>query len=83
MVAIALFAAGQLLVISSTWALGINGECQKIICAFSIAYPFAVTKGTYLADYMGILQPAKVTGFPFDLLENPMYDGSTMCFVAT
>lgn len=39
--------------------------------------------GTYLADYMGILQPAKVTGFPFSLLENPMYDGSTMCFVAT
>lgn len=26
---------------------------------------------------------ARVTGFPFNVVENPMYIGSTMCFTAT
>lgn len=38
--------------------------------------------GTYLGDYFGILMESKVTGFPFNLLNNPMYDGSTMLFTA-
>ncbi|XP_068102522.1 phosphatidylethanolamine N-methyltransferase isoform X2 [Hyperolius riggenbachi] len=33
--------------------------------------------GTYLGDYFGILMDKKVTGFPFNILENPMYWGST------
>jgi len=37
--------------------------------------------GTYLGDYFGILMDARVTGFPFNVLENPMYIGSTMNFL--
>ncbi|XP_041830398.1 phosphatidylethanolamine N-methyltransferase [Melanotaenia boesemani] len=33
--------------------------------------------GTFLGDYFGILMDEKVTGFPFNLIENPMYWGST------
>jgi phosphatidylethanolamine N-methyltransferase len=36
-----------------------------------------------LGDYFGILMSARVTGFPFNVVENPMYVGSTMCFAAT
>ncbi|XP_028332643.1 phosphatidylethanolamine N-methyltransferase [Gouania willdenowi] len=33
--------------------------------------------GTFLGDYFGILMDEKVSGFPFNILENPMYWGST------
>ncbi|XP_035002414.1 phosphatidylethanolamine N-methyltransferase isoform X1 [Hippoglossus stenolepis] len=33
--------------------------------------------GTFLGDYFGILMEEKVTGFPFNVIENPMYWGST------
>ncbi|XP_040924408.2 phosphatidylethanolamine N-methyltransferase isoform X2 [Betta splendens] len=33
--------------------------------------------GTFLGDYFGILMDEKVSGFPFNLTENPMYWGST------
>ncbi|KAF7652437.1 hypothetical protein LDENG_00096660 [Lucifuga dentata] len=33
--------------------------------------------GTFLGDYFGILMDEKVTGFPFSIMENPMYWGST------
>jgi hypothetical protein len=59
----ALFAAGQTLVLSSTWALGVTG--------------------TFLGDYFGILMAARVEGFPFNVLRDPMYVGSTLCFAAT
>ncbi|KAI1795467.1 phospholipid methyltransferase [Ganoderma leucocontextum] len=58
-----LFAAGQIFVLTSTWALGITG--------------------TFLGDYFGILMDHRVEGFPFNVLQNPMYVGSTMCFAAT
>ncbi|KAF8331996.1 uncharacterized protein EI90DRAFT_2919065 [Cantharellus anzutake] len=61
--AVALFVAGQILVVSSTWALGLTG--------------------TYLGDYFGILMDHRVEGFPFNILADPMYDGSTICFAAT
>ncbi len=38
--------------------------------------------GTYLGDYFGILMKARVTGFPFTVLDNPMYMGSTILFLA-
>lgn len=37
--------------------------------------------GTFLGDYFGILMPAKVTGFPFSVMNNPMYWGSTLNFL--
>ncbi|XP_020503972.1 phosphatidylethanolamine N-methyltransferase [Labrus bergylta] len=33
--------------------------------------------GTFLGDYFGILMDDKVTGFPFNITDNPMYWGST------
>lgn len=39
--------------------------------------------GTYLGDYFGILMDSKVTGFPFNVMDAPMYWGSTMSFLAT
>ncbi|KAM4715367.1 phosphatidylethanolamine N-methyltransferase [Anableps anableps] len=33
--------------------------------------------GTFLGDYFGILMDEKVTSFPFNVIENPMYWGST------
>ncbi|ORZ38454.1 phospholipid methyltransferase-domain-containing protein, partial [Catenaria anguillulae PL171] len=39
--------------------------------------------GTYLGDYFGILMESRVTDFPFNVMENPMYTGSTMCFIGT
>ena len=38
--------------------------------------------GTFLGDYFGILMKARETRFPFSVFDNPMYDGSTMLFVA-
>lgn len=61
--AIATFGFGNVLVLSSMWALGVTG--------------------TYLGDYFGILMSHRVTGFPFNINDNPMYNGSTLCFLGT
>ncbi|KAF9645190.1 phospholipid methyltransferase [Thelephora ganbajun] len=37
--------------------------------------------GTFLGDYFGILMDHRVEGFPFNVLRDPMYVGSTMTFV--
>ena len=37
--------------------------------------------GTFLGDYFGILMEERVTGFPFSLLDHPMYMGSVMMYV--
>lgn len=58
-----LLAVGNILVLSSTWALGITG--------------------TFLGDYFGILLDKRVTGFPFNLTDAPMYYGSTMNFLGS
>lgn len=39
--------------------------------------------GTYLGDYFGILMDERVTSFPFNINDNPMYNGSTLCFLGT
>lgn len=58
-----LFACGNVLVLTSMWALGITG--------------------TYLGDYFGILMDHRVTSFPFNVSNNPMYHGSTLSFLGT
>lgn len=58
-----LFLVGNVLVVTSMWALGVTG--------------------TYLGDYFGILMDARVTGFPFNVTDSPMYDGSTLSFLGT
>ncbi|XP_077993613.1 phosphatidylethanolamine N-methyltransferase-like [Glandiceps talaboti] len=37
--------------------------------------------GTFLGDYFGIYLDERVTGFPFNVTDNPMYWGTTMNFV--
>jgi len=37
--------------------------------------------GIYYGDYFGILMKERVTAFPYDVLENPMYVGSTCLFL--
>ncbi|KAI9751460.1 MAG: Phosphatidyl-N-methylethanolamine N-methyltransferase [Lichina confinis] len=54
---------GNVLVLSSMWALGLTG--------------------TYLGDYFGILMDDRVTAFPFNVTDAPMYYGSTLSFLGT
>ncbi|KAF9007061.1 phospholipid methyltransferase [Cyathus striatus] len=56
---------------------------------FIVGQTFVVTStwalgitGTFLGDYFGILMDHRVEGFPFNVLRDPMYVGSTMCFTA-
>lgn len=62
-IAAGVFGFGNILVLTSMWALGVTG--------------------TYLGDYFGILMKERVTGFPFNFNDNPMYNGSTLCFLGT
>ena len=62
-IAYTLIAIGNVLVLSSMYALGVTG--------------------TYLGDYFGILMDHKVTSFPFNFTDAPMYYGSTMSFLGT
>ncbi|EIN05718.1 phospholipid methyltransferase [Punctularia strigosozonata HHB-11173 SS5] len=57
---------------------------------FALGQTFVITStwalgitGTFLGDYFGILMDHRVEGFPFNVLRDPMYVGSTMCFAAT
>ncbi|KAL1926127.1 hypothetical protein VTP01DRAFT_6164 [Rhizomucor pusillus] len=52
------------------------------VLVLSSMWALGVT-GTYLGDYFGILMDERVTGFPFNVCENPMYIGSTLNFLAT
>lgn len=50
------------------------------VLVLSTFYQLGIT-GTYLGDYFGILMNSKVTAFPFSILSDPMYDGSTLIFL--
>ncbi|KAJ4456031.1 putative phospholipid methyltransferase [Paratrimastix pyriformis] len=39
--------------------------------------------GTYLGDYFGILMKEKVTGFPYNVCNSPMYTGASIQFIAS
>lgn len=55
--------------------------CGNVFVLTSM-YALGVT-GTYLGDYFGILMSLRVTGFPFSVNDNPMYNGSTLVFLGT
>ncbi|AJV45629.1 Opi3p [Saccharomyces cerevisiae YJM1401] len=50
------------------------------VLVLSSMYKLGIT-GTYLGDYFGILMDERVTGFPFNVSNNPMYQGSTLSFL--
>ncbi len=52
------------------------------VFVLSSMYKLGIT-GTYLGDYFGILMTSKVSSFPFNVVNNPMYDGSTLVFLGT
>jgi len=59
------------------------------VALFAIGQTFVVTStwalgvtGTFLGDYFGILMDHRVEGFPFNVLRDPMYVGSTLSFTA-
>tara|TARA_R110002050_G_scaffold298648_2_gene462362 strand:+ start:690 stop:1322 length:633 start_codon:yes stop_codon:yes gene_type:complete len=62
---------------------GIAGAmfCFGGILVLSSMWALGVT-GTYLGDYFGILMKERVTGFPFNVTDDPMYDGSTIIFLS-
>ncbi|KAG4103512.1 phospholipid methyltransferase [Neocallimastix lanati (nom. inval.)] len=52
------------------------------VLVYSSMYVLGII-GTYLGDYFGILMEKRVTGFPFNVCDNPMYTGSTLNFLGT
>jgi phosphatidylethanolamine/phosphatidyl-N-methylethanolamine N-methyltransferase len=60
------------------------------VVLFAIGQTFVMTSswalgitGRFMGDYFGILKDSRVEGFPFNVLQDPMYVGSTMTFAAT
>jgi phosphatidylethanolamine/phosphatidyl-N-methylethanolamine N-methyltransferase len=51
-----------------------------LIMAISSMFRLGVT-GTYLGDYFGMLKESRVTAFPYNVVDNPMYTGSTIAFL--
>ncbi|KAJ3352785.1 Phosphatidyl-N-methylethanolamine N-methyltransferase [Allomyces javanicus] len=39
--------------------------------------------GAFFGDYFGIVMKERVTAFPFNTMDHPMYIGSTLCFLGT
>lgn len=65
------------LVHAAAGALGIFGAAL-----FVGAYCRLGIVGTYLGDYFGLLREDRVAEFPFSVVDNPMYDGSSMVHLA-
>ncbi|TIC14253.1 PEMT-domain-containing protein [Wallemia mellicola] len=59
-------------------ALFLSGQILVITSMLALG-----VTGTYLGDYFGILMSHRVTSFPFNVVEDPMYIGSTLCFFGT
>jgi methylene-fatty-acyl-phospholipid synthase len=61
-----------------------GGACivYGTVLVLTSMYRLGVT-GTYLGDYFGIYMDARVTGFPFNVTEDPMYNGSSLCFLGS
>ncbi|XP_007642149.1 phosphatidylethanolamine N-methyltransferase isoform X1 [Cricetulus griseus] len=60
----------------ATYFLGLALLGGGIVFVLSSFFALGFT-GTFLGDYFGILKEARVTTFPFNVLDNPMYWGST------
>ncbi|GAB1296168.1 Phosphatidylethanolamine N-methyltransferase [Apodemus speciosus] len=60
----------------TTYFLGLALLGWGLVFVLSSFYALGFT-GTFLGDYFGILKESRVTTFPFSVLDNPMYWGST------
>jgi len=59
-------------------ALFIIGQTFIVMSTWSLGIT-----GRFLGDYFGIIMDARVKTFPYNVLRDPIYVGSTMCFAAT
>lgn len=78
-----LLAIGNVLVLSSMYRLGITGTYLGNIQRNFQRYFQKKNIDLGAGDYFGILMKERVTKFPFSMIENPMYSGSTLCFLGT
>ncbi|XP_005414027.1 PREDICTED: phosphatidylethanolamine N-methyltransferase isoform X2 [Chinchilla lanigera] len=60
----------------TTYCLGLALLSVGSVFVLSSFFALGFT-GTFLGDYFGILKEARVTTFPFSIVDNPMYWGST------
>lgn len=51
-----------------------------VVLVLTSFYQLGMT-GTFLGDYFGILMKKRITAFPFNVMSDPMYNGSTMIFL--
>ncbi|XP_063048954.1 phosphatidylethanolamine N-methyltransferase isoform X2 [Engraulis encrasicolus] len=58
--------------------VAIMGAGSLLVLSSFLALGFT---GTFLGDHFGILMDKKVECFPFNLMENPMYWGSTLNYL--
>ncbi|THU77254.1 phospholipid methyltransferase, partial [Dendrothele bispora CBS 962.96] len=58
------------------WILLVAGNFLLITSFFGLGF-----YGTFFGDYFGILKEERVTRFPFSVLDDPMYVGSTIYFI--
>lgn len=66
----------------NSWISTILGPILIIvgnIFVFTSTYRLGII-GTYLGDYFGILMKTRVTAFPYNVIDHPMYEGATMVF---
>ncbi|CRK88064.1 CLUMA_CG001849, isoform A [Clunio marinus] len=60
----------------------VGGLCMVIGLTLAITSMLRLgVTGTYLGDYFGMLKDSRVTAFPFNVVDNPMYVGSTITFL--
>lgn len=76
LVGLALFAIGGILVLSSYYRLGILGTYLGTPLTALSLFPHRA-----LGDYFGILMKERITSFPFSVMDDPMYTGSTLIYL--
>lgn len=82
-IAVLLFLVGNVLVLSSMWALGVTGTYLGKKKNSQRTRVLTHSFFHLIGDYFGILKDSRVTGFPFNICENPMYTGCTLSFLGT
>jgi methylene-fatty-acyl-phospholipid synthase len=65
---------------SGLWAGGTACIAVGLVLVVTSFWRLGIT-GTYLGDHYGIFMDARVTAFPFSVLENPMYVGAVLAFL--
>lgn len=67
---------GELQYVMAGWGCIFVGS----VLVLSSFYRLGLT-GVYLGDYFGLLMDEKITAFPYNLLSDPMYIGSSLAFL--